>query len=66
MIVTTRRHPRGRDVPDALIAHLASVGSMTVRSEPSGRRRLERAVGRELADALVGALAGGRGHPRGA
>jgi hypothetical protein len=45
-------------VPDVLVAHLASVGSMTLRSEPSGRRRLERVVGRELAETLVGTLAG--------
>lgn len=58
--MTSRRTQRGRGLPDALIVHLASVGSMLQRSEPSGRRRLERAVGRELADTLVGALANGR------
>jgi hypothetical protein len=53
-ILPTPRTDRGTHL---IVAHCASVGRLTGPGGSSARRRLERALGNDLARLLVGALA---------
>ena len=53
------QHLRGRGAP-RLLEHFAALDRITRSEGPSGRVRLERELGWELAELLVGALARAR------
>jgi hypothetical protein len=59
MDAASSHHIAGRGAP-RLLRHCAAVARITASEGPSARDRLERELGCELADLLVGALAHGR------